>query len=81
MSVPSFFKKLISTLKHAWLQIKELKEQIASLKAENDELQKFKNYTVNEIPIDSPIDDSKQAEVDEWWEQQMANDFVGRVKR
>ena len=84
-TLPMFFKNLISTLKKAWIQIKELKEQVLSLKAENAELRRLKSYTVNEIPIDSPIDDSKQAQVDEWWEQQMANNsttnIISRVKR
>ena len=85
ITMPIFFQKLISTLKKAWLQIKELKKQVLSLKAENAELQRLKSYTVNKIPTDSPIDERKQAQVDEWWEHQMANDSatstIGRVKR
>lgn len=81
MALPTLFKKLISTLKSAWLQIKELKEQVLSLKAENTELRRLKSYTVNEIPMDSPIDERKKAQVDEWWEQQMANDSITRAKR
>lgn len=74
ITLPMFFKKLISTLKSAWIQIKEFKEQIAILKNENDELRRAKSQAVNEIPSDSPIDDNKKAQVDEWWEKQMSND-------
>ncbi len=60
MTVPSFLKKLISTLKSAWTQIKELRKQVTMLKTENDELRRTMNQTVNEIQSDSPIYEYKK---------------------
>ena len=60
-TMPIFFKKLISSLKKAWLQIKKLKKQVTMLKAENDELRRTMNQTVvSEIPNDSPMDEYKK---------------------